>query len=169
MRSAVARGSRAAARAAGVAAAAAKRDQVDVLGLDDEAVLASIVEHRARTQAAQVKELRAVAVWADRHRVTDPEQWLVHGSVSTDGREMAEDLLHGPSSEPGQLGAEGVLRLGGEGAFAVHEFAVTDLAALMGMSEHGARAYVGETVELRDRLPRLWGQVKRPRFDAASL
>jgi hypothetical protein len=161
MRSAVARGNRAAARAAGVAAAEAVRDQVDVLGLDDEAVLASIAEHRTR---AQVEELRAVAVWADRHRIIDPEQWLVHGSVSTDGREMAEDLLHGPGSEPGQLGAEGVLRLGGEGAFAVHEFAVTDLAALLQMSEHGARAYVGETVELRDRLPRLWGQVMAGRL-----
>jgi hypothetical protein len=164
MRSAVARGSQAAARAAGVAAAAAERDRVDVLGLDDEAVRASIVEHRARAQAAQVEELRAVAVWADRHRVIDPEQWLVHGAVSSDGQTMAADLLHGPGAEPGQLGAEGVLRLGGEGAFAVHEFAVTDLAALLQMSEHGARAYVGEVVELRDRLPRLWQQVMAGRL-----
>jgi hypothetical protein len=67
MRSVVARGSRVTARAAGVAAAAATRDQVDVLGLDDEAVLASIVEPgrlpvwEARRIAEQTIPLSAAA------------------------------------------------------------------------------------------------------------
>ena len=46
-----------------------------MLGLDDEAVLACIAEHRACAQRAEVAELRTVAAWADRHRITDPEQW----------------------------------------------------------------------------------------------
>src|SRR5690349_2777443 len=136
----------AAARVAGPRATAA-RDEVDVLGLDDEAVLASILEHRARAQAAQVDELRAVAAWADRHRITDPEDWLERGAVSPDGQLMAGDLLKGAAHEAGWLGTEGILRLGGEGAFAVREFAVTDLAVLLGMSEQAARDYVGQTVE----------------------
>ena len=64
-----------------------------MLGLDDEAVLASIAEHRARAHRAQIDELRAVAAWADRHRVTDPEDWLARSSITRDGRAMAEDLL----------------------------------------------------------------------------
>jgi len=47
----------------------------------------------------------------------------------------------------------------GEGAFTVQEFAVTQVATTLGMSERGARSYVGQTLELRDRLPRLWGRV----------
>ena len=43
--------------------------------------------------------------------------------------------------------------------FAVGEFAVCELAAALGMSETAARAYVGQAVELRDRLLRLWGRV----------
>lgn len=77
---------------------------------------------------------------------------------------MADDLLERPDSTAGDLGVEGVLRLGGEGAFTVREFAVTDLAALLGMSEQGARDYVGQTVELRDRLPRLCSQVMAGRL-----
>jgi hypothetical protein len=40
---------------------------------------------------------------------------------------MADDLLQRHDSTAGELGVEGVLRLGGEGAFVVREFAVTDL------------------------------------------
>ena len=136
----LARGSRAAARVAGIAAAAAERDQVDVLGLDAEATLATITEARAAAQWAQVVEARAVAHWADQHRVVDPEDWAVRGGISADGRAMLEDLTH----QPGGLGTEGVLRLAGEGAFAVREFAVTDLAVTLGLSEQGARDYVGQ-------------------------
>ena len=46
----------------------------------------------------------------------------------------------------------------------MREFAVTDLAVTLAMSEQAARHYVAETVELRDRLPRLWGQVMAGRL-----
>src|SRR5687767_14904114 len=109
------RSGRAAAWVAGVAAAAAVRDEVDVLGLDDEATLATISEMRARVAQAQMIELRAVAHWADRHRITDSEDWLSRGSISADGQLMAEDLLSGythHNSAAGVLGTEGILRLG---------------------------------------------------------
>ena len=56
-------------------------------------------------------------------------------------------------------GVEGVLRSAGEGAFMVAEYAVAELATALGLSEHAGRAYVGQAVELRDRLPRCWAQV----------
>ena len=41
----------------------------------------------------------------------------------------------------------------------VEEFAVTEVATALGLSEPAARSYVGQAIELRDRLPRLWGRV----------
>src|SRR5690349_4562996 len=137
----------------------ARRDVVEVLGLDDEAVLATIAEHRTMARRAEVAELRAVAAYADRHRVA-PGDWLTRGALSGEGRAIAWDLdHHDPAAEAGELGTEGILRLAGEGAFSVREFAVTDLAVTLELSEHSARAYVAQAVELRDRLPRLWSQV----------
>ena len=46
--------------------------------------------------------------------------------------------------------------LAGPGAHGIEEFAVTDLAGTLGVSERAARMYVGEALELRDRLPRLY-------------
>ncbi len=141
-----------------------RRGEVDVLGVDDEAVLATIGEHRAMARRAEVAELRAVAAYADRHRVTEAE-WLTRGAMSRVGREMAWDLDDHPDQaaqlahEADELGTEGILRLLGEGAFSVREFALTDLAVTLELSEHSARAYVAQAVELRDRLPRLWSQV----------
>src|SRR3712207_286794 len=56
-------------------------------------------------------------------------------------------------------GAERELRLAGEGAFSIAEFAVCEVAAALGMSETSARRYVGQLIELRDRLPRLHARV----------
>ena len=56
-------------------------------------------------------------------------------------------------------GLEGELRLAGEGAFRVAGFAVCELAAALGMSEGAGRAYVGQAVELADRLPLLLAAV----------
>ncbi len=84
-----------------------------MLGLDDEAVLTCIAEHRACAQRAEVAELRTVAAWADRHRITDPDQWVCSG----DALEMVEDLETTPTRparlthEAGVLGTEGILRL----------------------------------------------------------
>jgi len=146
-----------------------RRGEVDVLGLDDKALLAAIAEHHTMVRRAEVAELRAVAAYADRHRVTAAE-WLTRGALSREGLEMARDLDDRPAKaaelahEAGELGTEGVLRLAGEGAFSVREFAVTDLAVTLELSEHSARAYVAQAVELRDRLPRLWGQVMNGRL-----
>ena len=46
----------------------------------------------------------------------------------------------------------------------VEEFAVTELATALGLSEHAGRAYLGQAVELRDRLPMCWAQVMAGRL-----
>src|SRR5215218_7327600 len=127
----------------------------DVLGLDPVGTLGFVVERRRRQDAAAAEELRAVTHWADLHRVgpgdgigaVDPEIGL-----AVRRRADAEGLT-------GLLGVEGELRFAGQGAFAVAEFAVAELAAALGLSEPAARAYVGQALELRDRLPGCWGRV----------
>ena len=136
----------------------------DVFGLEDTAVLGFVVEQRRRQDAAAAAELRGVTAWADRHRIADPET-QGHGSVAPDASEVFGDEAiararagHGWSFA-GPDGVEGLLRMCGQGAYLVSEFAVTELATALKMSETSARRLVGQSLELRDRLPRLWSRV----------
>jgi hypothetical protein len=119
----------------------------DVLGRDARGTLAFVAEQRRRQDQAAAQELRGVAHWAEMHRVTDGLVGAVHPDVAA------------AIGDAPLLGREGELRLAGEGAFMVDEFAVAELAPVLGMSEHAARRYVGQAVELRDRLPALWAKV----------
>ena len=120
----------------------------DVFGLDARGVLSFVVEQRRRQDVAAAHELRAVTAWADLHEVTD-------GGIGSVDDEIAGLLPPDAKS----LGLETELRLAGQGTFMVTEFGVCELAAALDMSETAARAYVGQALELRDRLPRLWGRV----------
>src|SRR4051794_29955677 len=122
---------------------------VEVLGLDEAATMAFLVERRRRADRAAAEELAAVCHWADLHpaelfRAVDPQ---IERQVESAARVHPD------------LGVEGELRLAGHGALAVCEFAVAEVAAAIGMSEPAARSYVGQALELRDRLPRLWAKV----------
>jgi hypothetical protein len=103
-------------------------------------VLAGVRDRHQAMLAMQAAELADVVAWADLHLLETPV-------------EVPE------VSGPGPRGTEGVLFLAGPGAHGVEEFAVCDLATTLGMSERGARMYVGEALELRDRLPRLYAAV----------
>src|SRR4051794_33325942 len=122
---------------------------VEVLGLDEAATMAFLVERRRRADRAAAEELAAVCHWADLHpaelfRAVDPQ---IERQVESAARVHPD------------LGVEGELRLAGQGALAVCEFAVAEVAAAIVMSEPAARSYVGQGLELRDRLPRLWAKV----------
>lgn len=138
----------------------------DVFGLGAEDVLRTLVAERETQERAAARELRGVTAWADLHRISDPSVEGL-GSVDPDVETLVvdEDLrltrygMGRGFAGPG--GIEGILRLAGQGAYQVREFAVTELAAALGMSETAARAYVSQALELRDRLPRLWSRVMK--------
>src|SRR4051794_14134255 len=56
-------------------------------------------------------------------------------------------------------GTEGEVALAGAGAPLVAEFAVAELAVALGVSADAARGFLGEAMELRYRLPKLWQRV----------
>ena len=122
-------------------------ESAEVLGLGTDETLAFVVEQRRRQDQAAAAELKAVTHWADLHRVAGDR---------VDLGEPAQTLR--AAGQP-VLGREGQLWLAGEGVFAVDEFAVCQLAAALGLSELAARSYIGQGLELRERLPRLWGRV----------
>jgi hypothetical protein len=126
----------------------------EVLGLDEAATLTMVGAERRLQDQAAARELMAVAHWLDLHRVDRTEPLRTDAAV-----------LVAPGG-PDLLGREGVLQLAGEGTFTVEEFAVSQLATVLGLSETGARAYAGQTLELRDRLPRLWQRVMETQLPA---
>ena len=117
-----------------------------------------VVERRRRQDEAAAEELRAVAHWADLHRVDGDELGSIDDEVSK--------LFFPAGCTDRLLGQEGDLRLAGQGAFMISEFAVCELAAALGLSEPAARRYVGQAVELLDRLPRLYSAVMCGRLAA---
>ncbi len=66
--------------------------------------------------------------------------------------------LHGADAE-GLAFADTGVPLGGEGCPVVSEFAAYELSAVMGRSSGSGAAYIGKTLELRYRLPKLWARV----------
>jgi len=122
----------------GVAATALGRRQVREV--DEASVLALMAEQRRTARAAEAAELETVVAWADLHRLEAP----------VDRSEVR--------SGPGPRGTEGALFLAGPGASGIAEFAVCQVAATLSVSERSARRYLGEALELRDRLPRLYAK-----------
>ncbi|MFC6320993.1 HNH endonuclease, partial [Nocardioides sp. GCM10027113] len=56
-------------------------------------------------------------------------------------------------------GSETAVPIAGEGTPLITEFCVAEWAASLGMSTDAGKAYLGEAVELRYRLPRLYRRV----------
>jgi hypothetical protein len=123
--------------------------------LDAGATLAGVVAERRAQDAAAARELALVAHWAQLHRLAPGE--LIGAMDAETGNDLCRRGAAG--EELTVAGVEGELRLSGQGAFGVQEFAVAEIATALNISEPAGRAYVGQAVELRDRLPRLWAQV----------
>jgi hypothetical protein len=88
--------------------------------------------HQVATQV-EVDKLNLAVQWAVMH----PVESIDHGAATVDG-------------------TEGELAIAGAGAPLVAEFCVADLALALGMSTDAGRTYLGDAIELRYRLPRLW-------------
>src|SRR3954471_17824548 len=93
----------------------------EVSGLDGAGQVAFIVERRRRADRAAAEELAAVTHWADLHPA------VLFRAVDHEIEKLAT-YAAGSGSGP-SLGVEGELRLAGQGAYAVCEFAVAEVAA----------------------------------------
>ncbi|QIK66233.1 DUF222 domain-containing protein [Nocardioides sp. HDW12B] len=137
--------------------------RVEVLDLNAAEALSFVTDRRRATDLAAAQELEGVAHWADLHRVGRAD--LLRGAVGAVDREIRDALPCRPlRDDETALGRERELRLAGQGAFMIEEYAVAELATALGLTEHSGRAYVGQAVELRDRLPRCWAQVMAGRL-----
>jgi len=111
--------------------AAAQALEVD----DPSAVLAAVRVRRADADAAEADLLRLAVDWAAMH--------------STDSLEDAACFGDAP------------VPVAGVGAPLIAEFSIHEFATAIGLPTEVGKAYVGEAVELRYRLPRVWRQVER--------
>ena len=103
--------------------------------LDPAAALARAVDRRRTADRAEAELLAIAAHWADLHPVLD----------SPDGIHVK--------------GMERLMPLAGPGTPEVAEFAPAELGAALGISSYAAQHLVGDSLELRHRLPRLWKQI----------
>jgi hypothetical protein len=104
--------------------------------LDPDATLSAAREARSIVDRAETRLLELAAHWAD-----------LHGHLDRGADE---------SSLPGM---ERLVRLGGQGTPEVAEFAPAELAAELALSPYSAARLIGDALDLRHRLPRLWSRV----------
>ncbi|WP_299932824.1 HNH endonuclease signature motif containing protein [uncultured Nocardioides sp.] len=109
-------------------------------------LLSAIRERRAVENQAAADQLLLAAQWADLH---PPES--IHDaasfSVPSAGHEHEEPIA-------------------GEGCPLVAEFCVAELGGVLGVSTVAAKKLIGQALELRHRLPRLWALVHAGRVPA---
>ena len=105
-------------------------------------VLAFAREQRAVADRAEANLLQAAVAWAAQH----PAESL----------EAAE--VFRASGYWGGFG-DTAIPLAGPGAPLVAEFSVAEFAAAVGMTTDAGKYYLGQAIELRYRLPRLWKRV----------
>ena len=98
-------------------------------------LLAAAMDATDLAWRAEIARFRIAAEWADLHPV--------------------ESIWDAATVE----GTEGELALAGPGAPLVAEFCIDELALALQMTTDAGQRYLGEAVEVRHRLPRLWARV----------
>src|ERR1700754_2628096 len=104
-------------------------------------VLAAARAERQAADAAEVRLLELAVAWALMHPV----------------RPNTDDL-----PEVRRLRCEApeeALAISGQGCPEVREYATAEFAAVVGMSPEAGKCYLGQALELRYRLPKLWARV----------
>ncbi len=107
----------------------------DLSALDETATLSYVEIARAAADRAEVEILQAAAHWAD-----------LHGELAR-------------ATSPLLPGSEQLVQFGGDGTPGVAEFAPTELGVVLATSSSAAERLVGDALDLRHRLPRLWARV----------
>ncbi|HEY0952374.1 HNH endonuclease signature motif containing protein [Nocardioides sp.] len=98
-------------------------------------LLAALESTQAELDRQEIAKFRLAADWAAAHPVDDLDD-----AATVDG-------------------TEGELAIAGPGAPLVAEFCVADFALAIGVTTDAGRDYLGDAVEVRHRLPRLWARV----------
>ena len=121
-------------------------------------VLDSILAAKAREDDAARELLIGVAEWADLHTTGAlmPDLYGTYGSPDEAALSAAEDAW---VSRFGMPGADTMLELAGAGAPEVSDFAVTELATALGRTRDSGRLLVGDVVEAKHRLPKVWARL----------
>ncbi|GAA1608195.1 hypothetical protein GCM10009789_73300 [Kribbella sancticallisti] len=109
----------------------------DVSSLDATATLNAAAEAHARRTQAEIDLIEVFLHFADLH--PDPATIPGHESL--------------PGGERGWVN-------GGPGCPGVAEFALAELGAVIGRSAGSAACFMGQSLALRHRLPRIWAKVK---------
>jgi hypothetical protein len=110
----------------------------DTLPETPAGILALAREQRAAADAAEAMLLRLAVEWA-----------ITHPAESIDEAETITLRSFGDTA----------ITVAGPGAPLVAEFSVAELAAAVGLSTETGKRYVGQAVELRYRLKRVWARV----------
>ncbi len=101
----------------------------------------------------------------ERRRIADrAEAELLEFAVQWAVLHPAESIETGAATYRTRSGDETDVVLAGAGAPLVAEFAVMEFAAAMGMTTDGGKHLLGEALELRYRLPRVWERVRTGRL-----
>jgi 5-methylcytosine-specific restriction endonuclease McrA len=121
-------------------------------------VLDSILAAKAREDDAARELLIGVAEWADLHTTGAlmPDLYSTYGAPDEEAFRAAEDAW---VSRFGMPGADTMLELAGAGAPEVSDFAVTELATALGRTRESGRLLVGDVVEAKHRLPKVWARM----------
>src|SRR5262245_20999787 len=118
-------------------------DTATLLDLDAKTALEWVVAASTAESRAAADRLAAIVAFCDLHPVVDDRDvaaaWPADACL--DGDEVAPPLT-------------------GDGCPPVTEAAVHELSAALGISHHAALGLVGQSLELRFRLPRLWRLVQ---------
>src|SRR5690349_5498037 len=122
----------------------AGRGASEVEDLTARDVLALARDRKAAEDRAAADLLVVAARWADLH---PPESIHDAAAFTVRGSEHEEPVA-------------------GEGAPLVAEFCLAELGGVLGTSTTAAKRLVGQALELRHRLPRLWAQVQAGRVPA---
>ncbi|HSF34480.1 MAG TPA: DUF222 domain-containing protein, partial [Nocardioides sp.] len=107
-------------------------------------LLAAIRQRRVDENRAAADQLLLAAQWADLH---PPESIHDAAAFTAPGCEHEEPIA-------------------GEGCPLVAEFCIAELGGVLGVSTTAAKKLIGQALELRHRLPRLWAQVQAGRVPA---
>ena len=121
-------------------------------------VLDAILAAKRREDDAARELLIGVGEWADLHTTGAlmPDLYGTYSHPDEDALQAAEDAW---VSRFGMPGADTMLELAGAGAPEVSDFAVTELSTALGRTRESGRLLVGDVVEAKHRLPKVWARL----------